>query len=140
MHCNWLANWTQPPLTTRSDLATVCRDKLALPSAEQRAKQADQIIEDLVAVNPESADAWFARYLYRSRYPQSDELSEEWQASLDADLDRAIELDKRSQSRNVHILVAEAERFRRQGEWKAAWRCTRRLGERTRKMFVPIWR
>ena len=97
-------------------LAIVYREQLKVPSADQRATLADRTIEELVQRNATSAEAWLVRYLYRDRYEQTTSRDPQLQASIDADLDRALELDQASPYHNVHILVAAAERLRNQGK------------------------
>lgn len=97
-------------------LATVTRERLTTPSREERQTLADQIMDDLVVRSAQSPEAWLVRYRYRRRFhrsPNSDDI--EVLSSIDADLDRAVELDAASSQHNVHILVAAAERMRERG-------------------------
>ncbi|MCA9148739.1 MAG: tetratricopeptide repeat protein [Planctomycetales bacterium] len=101
-------------------LAIVYRDRLNVPSLAERAQLADTTIDRLVSDNPDSAESWLVRYRYRRRFQRTANSSEVELASIDADLDRAVLLDDRAPVRNVHILVAAAERMRERGDFDAS--------------------
>ena len=96
-------------------LATVVRERLNVPSQAERNDAADQVIDDLVNRTANSAESWLVRYRYRRRYKRStDDI--ELLTSIDNDLEQALQLDSQSALRNVHILVAAAERMFERGE------------------------
>lgn len=97
-------------------LAVVYRDRLTTPTEPERQRLADESLNELVATNEESADAFLARYLYRRRYHRQPNLAPTEVAAIDADLERAIDLTLKSTEPNVHVLVAAAERMRERGE------------------------
>ncbi len=102
-------------------LALVYREHLDRPAAAERVARADRVIDRLVETNPDLAEAWLVRYRYRRMYhPNLESSPPEQETSIDADLDRALDLDSKSSERNVHILVAAAERMRGRGELDAA--------------------
>jgi exosortase len=101
-------------------LAIVYRERLNSPGPDERAKLADNLIDGLVQERPDSAEAWLIRYRYRRRFQPPMENSGDEVASIDADLERALTLDASDEPRNVHILVASAERMRERGDMDAS--------------------
>jgi exosortase len=101
-------------------LAIVYRERLNVPGPEERAKVADELIERLVQEHSESAEAWLIRYRYRRRFQPLPESPSDEADSIDADLQRALSLDERDHPRNVHVLVAAAERMRERGDMDAS--------------------
>ena len=97
-------------------LAIVYRERLRSPAEAERNAKGNAIIDQLVNRSPESSEAWLVRYRYQRRYNDLRNANAEEIAKVDADLQRAIELDARSPRRNVHILIAAAERAHERGD------------------------
>jgi exosortase len=100
-------------------LASVCRDRLTSPSAEERARRADRVMDEMVSHNGTLAEAYLLRYRYRRQYAGAMQVASTVRAAMDADLDRAVELAKGSKA-DVEVLVAAAERMRERGEVEAS--------------------
>ena len=96
-------------------LAIIYRERLHSPSPVEREKLANELIDRLVQDHPETAEVWLIRYRYRRRFQGPADVQE--LASIDADLERALELDAQADERNVHILIASAERMRSAVTW-----------------------
>jgi len=79
-------------------LAIQLAEILRRASSAEGIKQADAAIQQMVAKNPQNADAWIGRYLYDARYSGS---------GMSADLDRALELDTARSNINVQLAAAE---------------------------------
>jgi exosortase len=96
-------------------LGLVLRERLRSPAEAERIQLADRALDEAVQANVDSAEAWLARYRYRQQFVRREEATPELLAAMDADLLQAVRLDADDNPRNVHILVAAAERERGRG-------------------------
>jgi exosortase len=72
-------------------LADVERHRLRQPAAAKRQKQADAVIDAMLARSADRPEAWLARYVYRKSLKAA---GEPVSGDGDADLDKAIEIGK----------------------------------------------
>jgi exosortase len=72
-------------------LADIERHRLRQPAAAQRQKQADAVIDAMLARSADRPEAWLARYVYRKSLKAA---GEPVSGDADADLDKAIEIGK----------------------------------------------
>jgi exosortase len=72
-------------------LADIDRHRLREPSAAERQKQADAVIDGMLARSADRPEAWLARYVYRKSLKAT---GEPVSGDADADLDKAVEIGK----------------------------------------------
>jgi len=95
-------------VTLTLQLAQIYRDsleRLKQPGEPGFVKSADDLIEKMVVENPESVDAFVGRYEYRRRYNVP---------AADADLDRALALDKNHRHVAANLLAGDRANGRKQ--------------------------
>lgn len=105
-------------LATR--LAEVYREHLQTGNDEERIAKANQVLDGLVRQNPNSADAFLARYRYRQRYARVAAVSD---GQADADLSRAVALAPTDPT----VLSAAADHALRRGALSEAEKLLREL-------------
>ena len=89
-------------------------------TSAELAESADATVQLMIDRNPESAEAWLARYRYSKQFAVTATTDQTAKATIDGYLDRAFELHQASATKNAHILVSVAERERIRGNTMAS--------------------